>query len=116
MRRGLPDRRLTAAIIGGVAVVALYLALPAIAGLDETWRLLQSGNAWWLGLGVVLEVGSYADRRARRVLPRVRRRAARRRDRARVLRRDARQHAAAAGRDRRRRGRDDRRGDRLRDR
>jgi len=41
-------------------VAALYLALPAIAGLDETWRLLKSGNAWWLGLALALEVGSYA--------------------------------------------------------
>ena len=60
MRCGRPDRRLMGAVAAVVAVAALYLALPAIAGLDETWRLLKSGNAWWLGLGVALEVGSYA--------------------------------------------------------
>jgi len=60
MRCGKPDRRVVGAVAAVVAVAALYLALPAIAGLDETWRLLKSGNAWWLGLGVALEVGSYA--------------------------------------------------------
>jgi uncharacterized membrane protein YbhN (UPF0104 family) len=60
MRCGKPDHRLTAAVVALAAVAALYLALPAIAGLDETWRLLKTGSAWWLGLGVVLELGSYA--------------------------------------------------------
>jgi uncharacterized membrane protein YbhN (UPF0104 family) len=60
MRWRTPDRRLVGAVIGVVAVVALYLALPAIAGLDETWRLLKSGNAWWLGLGIAFELCSYA--------------------------------------------------------
>ncbi len=60
MRRGRPDRRVLGAVVAVVAVVALYLALPAVAGLDETWRLLKAGNAWWLGFGVVLELGSYA--------------------------------------------------------
>jgi uncharacterized protein (TIRG00374 family) len=60
MRCGRPDRRLLGAVAALVAVAALYLALPAIAGLDETWRLLKHGDAWWLGLGVVLELGSYA--------------------------------------------------------
>jgi uncharacterized membrane protein YbhN (UPF0104 family) len=60
MRCGKPDRRLTGAVVAVVAVAALYLALPAIAGLDETWRLLKSGNAWWLGLALAFEVGSYA--------------------------------------------------------
>jgi len=60
MRCGKPDHRLTAAVVALAAVAALYLALPAIAGLDETWRLLKTGSAWWLGFGVVLELGSYA--------------------------------------------------------
>jgi putative heme transporter len=60
MRHGRPDRRLTGAAVAIVAAAALYLALPAIAGLDETWRLLKSGSAWWLALGLVLELGSYA--------------------------------------------------------
>jgi uncharacterized membrane protein YbhN (UPF0104 family) len=60
MRCGRPDRRLTGALVAVVALAALYLALPALAGFDETWRLLKSGNAWWLALGVALEVGSYA--------------------------------------------------------
>jgi hypothetical protein len=61
MRSGRPDRRLTSAAIAVVVIAALYVAMPAVAGLDETWLLLRSGNAWWLGLAVVLlELGSYA--------------------------------------------------------
>jgi uncharacterized protein (TIRG00374 family) len=60
MRRGRRSRHLTGAAVAIVAMVSLYLALPALAGLDQTWRLLRSGEPWWLALGVVLELGSYA--------------------------------------------------------
>src|SRR5215207_4270332 len=60
MRRGRLDRRALGAVAAVLAAAALYLALPAVAGLDETWRLLKAGNAWWLGVGVTLELGSYA--------------------------------------------------------
>ena len=29
-----------------VALLALYVALPRIAGLDETWGLLRTGDPW----------------------------------------------------------------------
>jgi uncharacterized membrane protein YbhN (UPF0104 family) len=38
----------------------LYVGLPQIAGLDETWGRLSDGDPWWLGLAVILEAGSYA--------------------------------------------------------
>jgi len=40
-------------------VVALYLGLPRIAGIDETWGRLSRGNPWWLAVAVALEVCSY---------------------------------------------------------
>ena len=42
------------------AVLGLYVGLPQIAGLDETWGRLSRGDPWWLAAAAVLEVGSYA--------------------------------------------------------
>jgi putative heme transporter len=39
---------------------ALYVGLPQVAGLDETWGRLSEGDPWWLALALVFEVGSYA--------------------------------------------------------
>jgi uncharacterized membrane protein YbhN (UPF0104 family) len=41
-------------------VAGLYVALPRIAGLDETWGRLSRGDPWWLAVAVALEGGSYA--------------------------------------------------------
>ena len=46
---------LVLALVGG-----LYVALPRIAGLDETWGRLSRGDPWWLAAAAVLEAGSYA--------------------------------------------------------
>jgi uncharacterized membrane protein YbhN (UPF0104 family) len=46
---------LVLALVGG-----LYVGLPRIAGLDETWGRLSRGNPWWLAAAAVLEAGSYA--------------------------------------------------------
>lgn len=61
----LPGRRhrsrLIAAAIGlVVGILALYVLLPRIAGLDETWGRLRDGDPAWIVLAAVLEVGSYA--------------------------------------------------------
>ena len=40
-------------------VGALYVGLPRIAGLDETWVRLSRGDPWWLAAAVALEAGSY---------------------------------------------------------
>jgi uncharacterized membrane protein YbhN (UPF0104 family) len=42
------------------ALVALYVALPQIAGLDETWGRLRDGDPWWLAAAAGFEVCSYA--------------------------------------------------------
>ena len=43
------------ALVGG-----LYVGLPRIAGLDETWGRLSRGDPWWLAAAALLEAGSYA--------------------------------------------------------
>jgi uncharacterized protein (TIRG00374 family) len=42
-----------------ILVAALYVGLPRIAGLDETWGRLAEGDPWWLVMAVLLEAGSY---------------------------------------------------------
>lgn len=42
------------------APVALYLGLPRLAGFDNTWRRLSSGEPVWLCAAALLEVASYA--------------------------------------------------------
>ena len=41
------------------ALAFLYLVLPKLLGLHETWDRLQHGNGWWFGLAAVLEVCSF---------------------------------------------------------
>ncbi len=40
-------------------VAFLYFVLPKLLGLRETWNRIESGNAWWLALGAILEVCSF---------------------------------------------------------
>ena len=59
-RVGFTRRRLLVSLLFIVSTVAfLYLVLPKLLGLQDTWNRIQQGNAWWLGLGVVLEVCSF---------------------------------------------------------
>jgi uncharacterized membrane protein YbhN (UPF0104 family) len=50
---------LTAAALGAVGA-AMYVGLPQIAGLDDTWGRLSEGDPWWLLAGLVFEAASYA--------------------------------------------------------
>lgn len=43
-----------------VAAGALYFALPRLAGLEDTWERLSSGDPLWLCAAVLLEVAAYA--------------------------------------------------------
>jgi uncharacterized membrane protein YbhN (UPF0104 family) len=43
-----------------VALSVLYVVVPRIAGLDETWRRLATGDPWWLVVAGVLELCSFA--------------------------------------------------------
>lgn len=44
-----------------VAIAALYVGVPAIAGLDETWTRLSAGDPAWLLAALSLEVLSFAS-------------------------------------------------------
>ena len=58
--RGLTRRQV---LIGlafvAVSLGALYILLPAIAGLGDTWRRLDRGEPGWLTAGLILEIASY---------------------------------------------------------
>lgn len=43
-----------------VGFLALYVLLPRIAGLDETWGRIRDGDRSWIALAALLEIGSYA--------------------------------------------------------
>lgn len=47
-------------IVAAAIGAALYVGLPQVAGLDETWGRLSEGDPWWLAAALLLEVGSYA--------------------------------------------------------
>jgi uncharacterized membrane protein YbhN (UPF0104 family) len=49
----------TVGLIAAMAVL-LYAGLPNVAGLDDTWRRLSSGDPLWLCAAALLEVASYA--------------------------------------------------------
>jgi uncharacterized protein (TIRG00374 family) len=61
----MPRVRLTrrAVVLGVVSIAAivafLYFVLPQIAGLDETWHLVDQGDPWWLLLAAVFTVLSF---------------------------------------------------------
>ena len=44
-----------------LALVGLYVLLPRLAGLEETWRRIRHGDPWWLAAAMALEVASYAS-------------------------------------------------------
>jgi uncharacterized protein (TIRG00374 family) len=64
-RPGLPTPgpRQLALLALGLAVVLglLYLGLPAVAGLDRTWRRMSVGDPLWLIAALVLELLSFAS-------------------------------------------------------
>jgi uncharacterized membrane protein YbhN (UPF0104 family) len=43
-----------------VAVVALYYLVPRLAGLEQTWDRIESGDPYWLLLALVFTIGSFA--------------------------------------------------------
>ena len=53
-------QRLLAVAAGMVAaLLALYVLLPRVAGLDDTWGRLRNGDATWLALAGAFEICSY---------------------------------------------------------
>jgi uncharacterized membrane protein YbhN (UPF0104 family) len=54
------SRRLLAVVAALAAFATLYVLLPRVAGLDETWRRLHDGDPWWLAAALVFEGLSFA--------------------------------------------------------
>ncbi len=42
-----------------LCIVGIYVLLPQVAGLDETWARVENGDPYWLVLGLVFTVGSF---------------------------------------------------------
>lgn len=42
------------------AISVLYLLVPRLAGLDDTWGRLRDGDATWIALAAALELASFA--------------------------------------------------------
>ena len=42
------------------ALIGLYVLLPRVAGLDETWGRIRDGDPGWIVLAALFELGSYA--------------------------------------------------------
>ncbi len=60
LRVDLTPRRLIAlALFATLSIVALYLLLPHLAGLDDTWERIKEGDAAWLIVAGVLTVGMF---------------------------------------------------------
>jgi putative heme transporter len=61
----MPKLRVTRrTVLLGVAFIVLslaflYFVLPQIAGLDETWERIETGNPWWLAIAFAFSVGSF---------------------------------------------------------
>lgn len=49
------------AIVVAAGALGLYLLLPRLAGLDDTWERLDEGEPWWLLAAFGLEVASYGS-------------------------------------------------------
>ncbi len=42
------------------AIAALYLLLPQLAGLHDTWNRIENGSPWWMFLALLLTIGMFA--------------------------------------------------------
>jgi len=59
-RVAITRRRLVAILLFAVLAIAfLYIVLPQLAGLDKTWRRLDDGDPWWLGVALAFSVLSF---------------------------------------------------------
>jgi putative heme transporter len=43
------------------AIAFMYVVLPKVVGLQETWNRITRGDVWWFGLAAMLEVGVFVS-------------------------------------------------------
>jgi uncharacterized protein (TIRG00374 family) len=43
------------------AIAFMYVVLPKVVGLQQTWNRITRGDVWWFGLAAVLEVGVFVS-------------------------------------------------------
>jgi putative heme transporter len=61
-RLGVTRRRMLAlAAFVLTALAFLYVVLPQLGGIRHTWDRINEGNAWWIAVGVLVEVASMAS-------------------------------------------------------
>jgi uncharacterized membrane protein YbhN (UPF0104 family) len=59
VRRGRKRSHARDAVIAALALVALYLLLPRVAGLEYTWQRIRDGSPRWLAAAVAFEASSF---------------------------------------------------------
>jgi len=61
MPHARPTRRrvLASAVFVLASIALLYVLLPKLLGLQETWSRIEHGNAWWFAVAGVLEICSF---------------------------------------------------------
>jgi uncharacterized membrane protein YbhN (UPF0104 family) len=59
----VPGRRqlVAAATFIALALAFMYIVVPQLPGVQRTWERLNSGNLWWIGVALVLEIASMAS-------------------------------------------------------
>jgi uncharacterized membrane protein YbhN (UPF0104 family) len=50
---------LLGALAAAVVLAVVYVGLPAVAGLDDTWQRVRTGDLRWIAAGALLEIGSF---------------------------------------------------------
>ena len=59
-RLRVPRRTVLVGVLFVVLALAfLYFVLPQIAGLEETWSRIHTGNPWWLAVALLFTIGSF---------------------------------------------------------
>jgi uncharacterized membrane protein YbhN (UPF0104 family) len=51
---------LTSGLVAIVLLIGLYLLVPRLVGLEDTWNRVKNGDPAWLGLAVAAEIVSFA--------------------------------------------------------
>lgn len=58
----LTPRRVTSGVLFvALSIAFLYVVLPKLVGLQDTWNRIRQGNVWWFGLAAALEFFSFVS-------------------------------------------------------